>query len=190
VLEKLKVLQGEKLITYNKARGIALTKTGETEALKVIRKHRIWETFLQKICKFSWSEVHALAEQLQQVKSDTLVDRIYMLSGAPKFDPHGDPIPDKAGVLPETKRRPLLNSIEGCRCVVLGVNEDSTAFLNYLTELNIALNDKLQVEKIFEFDGSMKIRYKNSETAVISTTVAEKIMVSCVKTNCACRPKN
>ncbi len=187
VLERLKILQDEKLITYKKSSGIHLTKTGQKEALNVIRKHRIWETFLHKVCKFSWSEVHELAEQLQNVNSEKLIDRLYTLSGEPKFDPHGDPIPNKAGVLPTSERRPLLASVSGCRCIVLGVNEDSHDFLNYLTDLKIGLNDKLTVEKIFAFDGSVKIKYKNTQTAVLSSKVAEKILVSCIKPNCLCK---
>jgi DtxR family transcriptional regulator, Mn-dependent transcriptional regulator len=187
VLERLKTLQKEKFITYKKTTGIHLTRSGQKEAMAVIRKHRIWETFLHKICKFGWSEVHELAEQLQNVHSEKLIDRIYLLSGEPKFDPHGDPIPDKAGVLPSSERRPLLESVEGCKCIVLGVNEDSTDFLNYLTDLKIGLNDRLNVEKIFLFDGSVKVKYKNSETAVLSSKVAEKILVTCIKPNCLCK---
>ena len=186
VLERLKNLQAEKLITYQKNKGIHLTKTGGREAMNVIRKHRIWETFLHKVCKFSWSEVHALAEQLQHVNSESLIDRIYTLCGEPKFDPHGDPIPDKAGVFPVTSRRPLLQSVEGCRCIVLGVNEDNKEFLEYLTELKIGLNDKLHVDKILAFDGSLRIRYKNMVTS-ISSKVAEKILVTCTRANCACK---
>jgi len=187
VLERLKILQQEKFITYKKTTGIHLTKNGQKEALNVVRKHRIWETFLHKVCKFSWSEVHELAEQLQNVNSEKLIDRIYTLSGEPKFDPHGDPIPDKAGVLPASDRRPLLNSVEGCKCIVLGVNEDSTDFLNYLTDLKIGLNEKLYVEKIFAFDGSIKVKYKNTETAVLSSKLSEKILITCVKPNCGCK---
>jgi DtxR family Mn-dependent transcriptional regulator len=187
VLERIKVLQKEKWITYKKTNGIRLTKNGEKEALNVVRKHRIWETFLHKVCKFSWSEVHELAEQLQNVNSEILIDRIYSLSGNPKFDPHGDPIPDKSGKLPISERRPLLNSVEGCKCIVLGVNEDSTEFLNYLTDLKIGLNERLTVEKVFVFDGSLKIKYRNNESVILSPKVAEKIQVTCVKPNCSCK---
>ncbi|MDI1355535.1 MAG: metal-dependent transcriptional regulator [bacterium] len=187
VFERLKILGDEKLIIYNKNKGIRLTKVGQKEALNVIRKHRIWETFLHKVCKFSWSEVHELAEKLQNINSEKLMDRIFVLSGEPKFDPHGDPIPDKWGVLPLTERRPLLNSVEGCKCIVLGVNEDGPDFLNYLTDLKIGLNEKLSVEKIFPFDGSLKVRFRQGEMAVLSPKVAEQIMVSCMKANCLCR---
>ncbi|MCC6690946.1 MAG: metal-dependent transcriptional regulator [Bacteroidia bacterium] len=187
VLERLHVLQKEKFISYTKTEGVVLTKSGEKEALNVIRKHRVWETFLHKVCKFGWNEVHEMAEQLQNVNSEKLIDRIYTLSGEPKFDPHGDPIPDKSGKLPVSVRRPLLNSIEGCRCLVLGVNEDSAEFLNYLTDLNIGLNEKLSVEKVFGYDGSLKIKYKNSESVILSPKVAEKILVTCTKHGCACK---
>ena len=187
VLEKVKQLQKQKLVTYTKTGGIQLTGKGSREALAVIRKHRIWETFLHKVCKFGWGEVHELAEQLQNVNSDKLIDRIYQLSGEPKFDPHGDPIPDKSGVLPASKRRPLLQSVEGCKLEIVGVNEDSTEFLAYLTELKLALHGKLFVEKIFEFDNSVKVRYHNNQTAVLSSQVAEKIQVTCNKPGCACK---
>lgn len=187
VFERVGVLQKEKWITYKKNQGIQLTRAGEKEALNVVRKHRIWETFLHKVCKFGWSEVHELAEQLQNVNSEKLIDRIYELSGAPKFDPHGDPIPDKSGKLPVSERRPLLNSVDGCKCVVLGVNEDSHEFLNYLTDLKIGLNEKLSVEKVFVFDGSLKIKYKNNESVILSPKVAEKILVTCIKTSCSCK---
>jgi len=187
VLERIKILQAEKLITYKKPAGILLTKAGQKEALNVVRKHRIWETFLNKVCQFGWNEVHELAEQLQNVNSEKLIDRIYKLSGEPKFDPHGDPIPDKTGKLPVSVRRPLLNSVEGCKCIVLGVNEDSTEFLNYLTEIKIGLNERLNVEKVFLFDGSVKVKLKNSQESILSPKVAEKIMVSCIKPNCPCK---
>jgi DtxR family transcriptional regulator, Mn-dependent transcriptional regulator len=187
VLERIKKLQREKYVSYRKDHGIQLTKSGLKEAMKVTRNHRIWETFLHKVCKFGWNEVHELAEQLQNIRSEKLIDRIYFLSGEPKFDPHGDPIPGKDGVLPSSERRPLLNSVEGCRCLVLGVFEDSPDFLNYLTDLDIGLNDKLLVEKIFSFDGSLKVRYKQNETTVLSARVAEKILVRCLRPNCSCR---
>ena len=187
VLERIQQLRKQKLLTYSREGGIKLTAAGLREAMSVVRKHRIWETFLHKVCKFGWGEVHELAEQLQSVNSDKLIDRIYQLSGEPRFDPHGDPIPDKAGVLPSSKRRPLSQSVEGCRCTVLGVDEDSTEFLAYLTDLGIALKGKLAVEKIFEFDGSVKVRYHKHRVAVISSLVADKIQVECVKPGCSCK---
>lgn len=187
VLERINKMRLERLVHYSRSKGIMLTSTGTLAALRVIRNHRIWETFLQKICKFSWSEVHDLAEDLQKVNSDKLMDRLYELSGTPNFDPHGDPIPDKAGTLPVLQRRPLSKSVEGCRCQVLGVNEDRPEFLNYLTDLQIGLGTKLQVEKIVVYDGSILLRLKHNAKAVISPTVAARILVNCSRPNCACK---
>ncbi|HQQ93511.1 MAG TPA: metal-dependent transcriptional regulator [Bacteroidia bacterium] len=189
VLERIRNMEKARWLTYTREKGILLSPSGYKKALQVVRKHRIWETFLQKVCKFNWSEVHELAELLQQVNSDKLLDRIFVLSGEPRFDPHGDPIPDKEGSMPPSQRRPLLESTEGCRCTVLGVLEDSPDFLNYLSELHIGLNEKIQVERVFGFDGSMKVRYKNHENVLLSPKVAEKIMVQCNKTDCSCKTK-
>jgi DtxR family transcriptional regulator, Mn-dependent transcriptional regulator len=187
VFERVQKLKTLKLLSYSRSKGIQLSPSGTLAALLVIRNHRIWETFLHKICKFSWSEVHDLAEELQKITSEKLMDRLYELSGEPRFDPHGDPIPDKTGLMPVLHRRSLSKSVEGCRCQVLGVNEDSPEFLNYLTDLQIGLDTKLQVEKIFKYDGSLMLRLKQNERAVISPTVAERILVTCSKPNCKCR---
>src|SRR5690606_1875982 len=143
VLERIRLLKKQKFITYTKSTGVKLTGSGNQAAMTVVRKHRIWETFLHRVCKFGWGEVHELAESLQSINSQKLIDRIYQLSGEPRFDPHGDPIPDKSGVLPDVNRRSLLQSVQGCRCVVLGVDEDSEDFLAYLTDLKIGLQVKL-----------------------------------------------
>lgn len=186
-LGQVKKLRRAKLVSYTKAHGIQLTNAGLKEAMKVIRKHRIWETFLHRVCKFGWAELHELAEQLQAVRSEALIDRIFVLSGEPKFDPHGDPIPGRDGVLPVSERRPLAKSVEGCRCTVLGVIEDSSEFLNYLNDLRIGINDRLTVERIFEFDGSLKIRYRQNASAVLSARAAEKILVTCARPACGCK---
>ncbi len=155
-----------------------------------MRRHRIWETYLYKQLNFSWSEVHEIAEQLEHVNSDKLIDKIYTILGNPEFDPHGDPIPNKQGVLPKSERRPLSKSVKGCKCVVLGVSDDSEAFLNYLTDLKISLNDKLIVEQIVSYDESIKIINKHKEVILISAKAAERLLVACTKPNCGCKAIN
>lgn len=172
--------------TYGRS-GLKLTKEGDRAAIAVVRRHRIWETFLHKICRFSWSEVHELAEQLQHIRSDKLIDRLYEMSGSPNFDPHGDPIPDKSGILPYRENRPLSKSVEGCRCLLLGVTEDSPSFLNYLTEVGLGLNDKLVVQKRMEFDGTWKVKHGRHGSLLITDKVASKLQVLCLKEQCACK---
>lgn len=187
VLEKLAILVKKNYITYNKFDGAKLTHPGKEIALNIVRRHRIWETYLYKQLNFSWSEVHEIAEQLEHVNSDKLMDRIYDIIGKPDFDPHGDPIPNKQGRLPKSDRRPLSKSIKGCKCVVLGVSEHSEVFLNYLTELHIGLNDKLIVEQIHSYDDSLKLSTKNKETILMSSKAAQQILVQCIKPNCGCK---
>ncbi|MBA4242134.1 MAG: iron-dependent repressor [Sphingobacteriaceae bacterium] len=187
VLEKLAILVKKGYVTYNKFDGARLTTTGKDIALNIVRRHRIWETYLYKELKFSWSEVHEIAEQLEHINSDKLIDRIYDVIGNPDFDPHGDPIPNKQGKLPKSDRRPLSQSIKGCKCVVLGVSEHSEVFLNYLTELKIGLNDKLIVEQINAYDDSLKLSTKTKEHILMSAKAAQQILVQCIKPNCACK---
>lgn len=187
VLEKLNILVKKEYITYNKFDGAKLTSTGKEIALNIVRRHRIWETYLYKQLKFSWSEVHEIAEQLEHINSDKLIDRIYDVIGNPDFDPHGDPIPNKQGKLPKSDRRPLSQSIKGCKCVVLGVSEHSEVFLNYLTEINISLNDKLIVEQINSYDSTLKLSNKNKEHILISAKASQQILVQCLKPNCGCK---
>lgn len=189
VLEKLQTLTARKLITYNRKEGAGLTRTGYDIAINVVRRHRIWETYLYRQLKFSWSEVHEIAEQLEHVCSDKLIDKIYAILNYPEFDPHGDPIPNQQGILPVSVRRPLSKSIKGCKCIVLGVSEYSEAFLNYLTDLKIALNDKLMVEEIISYDETIKVSNKHKEIVLISAKAAGQLQVSCIKPNCGCKNK-
>lgn len=186
VLEKLAILVKKKFVTYNRFDGVKLTVSGKEIALNIVRRHRIWETYLYKQLKFSWSEVHEIAEQLEHVNSDKLIDRIYDMIGNPDFDPHGDPIPNKQGKLPKSSRRPLSESIKGCRCQVLGVSEHSEVFLNYLTEMKISLNDMLIVEQINAYDDSLKLIGKNKELILMTTKAAQQILVKCIKPHCKC----
>jgi DtxR family Mn-dependent transcriptional regulator len=187
VLEKLAILVKKGYVTYNKFDGAKLSQTGKEIAINIVRRHRIWETYLYKQLKFSWSEVHEIAEQLEHVNSDKLIDRIYDVIGNPDFDPHGDPIPNKQGKLPKSDRRPLSQSVKGCRCIILGVSEHSEVFLNYLTELKIGLNDKITVEQINAYDDSLKLLTKNKELVLITSKAAKQILVNCIKPNCDCK---
>lgn len=187
VLEKINGLVTKGLVTYNKLDGAKLTKKGFDIAINIVRRHRIWETYLYKQLQFSWSEVHEIAEQLEHVNSDKLIDKIYSILGSPEFDPHGDPIPNKQGIIPLSDRRPLSKSINGCKCVVLGVSEHSEAFLNHLTDLNIVLNDRLTVEQIIAYDETIKMRNKHKEVILISAKAAQQLLVTCIKPNCGCK---
>ncbi len=187
VLEKLNILVKKGFISYNKVQGAKLTKAGKEVALNIVRKHRIWETYLYKQLGFSWSEIHEIAEQLEHIDSEKLIDRIYEVIGKPDFDPHGDPIPSRTGKMPVFARRPLANSFVGCKCRVLGVGIHHDDFLDHLTALGIQLNDVLIVEAIKSFDGTMVVRTKGKKQVFLSDKVARNLFVSCIKEKCECK---
>jgi len=179
VTEMLKKLNDKNLIDYNRIDGAALTPQGQSLALKVIRKHRLWETFLVNKLSFNWDEVHEIAEQLEHIQSDKLIRQLDKLLGFPKFDPHGDPIPDKNGQLPQSQTFPLVTVEEpGTTYKLIGVANHTTAFLQYLDKIKMTINDKIEIKEIHEFDHSMVIRIGNRTPVMISSEVAKNLLVS------------
>jgi DtxR family transcriptional regulator, Mn-dependent transcriptional regulator len=177
VTDMLKKLEEKRMIDYNRTDGANLTKDGFRFASKVVRKHRLWETFLVENLNFTWDEVHEVAEQLEHVQSDKLLDELDKLLGYPKFDPHGDPIPDKTGKLPAFKSRSLSEIEIGRRIRVINVLDNSPAFLRYLDKQNIGLNDFITVKEIQDFDKSVLVELKNKKEVYLSVEAAKKIFV-------------
>ena len=105
VTEMVKKLQDKKLVIYEKYKGVNLSANGRKKAIEILRKHRLWETFLVNKLGFNWSEVHDVAEQLEHIKSPKLVEHLDAFLGFPQYDPHGDPIPNKNGEFPKSKPR-------------------------------------------------------------------------------------
>jgi DtxR family transcriptional regulator, Mn-dependent transcriptional regulator len=177
VTDMLKKLATKNLIIYKKYQGVYLTKEGDTLAKKVIRKHRLWETFLVNTLGFSWHEVHDIAEQLEHVKSVKLIDKLDTFLEYPKYDPHGDFIPDKKGNLPQAQHVFLANIPLNSSCVLRGVKDSSDVFLNYLNQKNISLGSLIKVEHIESFDKSIQIKV-NSTLVNISQKTADNLIVS------------
>jgi DtxR family Mn-dependent transcriptional regulator len=177
VTDMLKKLSTQKLINYQKYQGVTLTLKGKKAALSIVRNHRLWEVFLVDKLKFSWNEVHEVAEQLEHIKSKELINRLDVFLGQPKFDPHGDPIPSKSGKIINTKATPLHEAKIGKKLVLSGVLEHSTAFLAYLNEVNLTLGQIIHVKKIVDFDQSMQLLVNNKELLFISHHVAKNILV-------------
>jgi DtxR family Mn-dependent transcriptional regulator len=158
VTDMLKRLAEKKLVHYKKYRGVHLTDSGRAKALQIIRKHRLWETFLVEKLEFNWDEVHEVAEQLEHIKSEKLIDSLDALLEYPDFDPHGDPIPDKEGLLKTREKKILAALPEGGKGICVGVVDSSSAFLKYLDKYRISLGDTLTVLDREAFDQSVKIR--------------------------------
>lgn len=177
VTDMLKRLGENKFVVYEKSRGAKLTDKGRKNALLIIRKHRLWETFLVEKLKFSWDEVHEVAEQLEHVHSELLVEKLDAFLNYPKFDPHGDPIPDSNGKMVDTKAIALTQGRLGESYKIVMVKDGSPAFLKYVNKIGLSLGDMVTVKDIEEYDGSMKIQLSNKKVVSLSNQSATQLFV-------------
>jgi DtxR family Mn-dependent transcriptional regulator len=180
VTDMLKKLANKDLVVYKKYQGVYLTEQGKLSALKVIRKHRLWECFLVQKLNFNWEEVHDIAEQLEHVKSEMLVDKLDAFLKYPKLDPHGDPIPDSHGRVILNKTQTISDMRIGSSGTLVGVRDSSATFLKYLNKKNLALGDKIKVIDIEPFDNSYHIETR-THRLVITSNVAENLYLKNVK---------
>lgn len=177
VTDMVKRLSEKGLIHYERYRGAALTEEGARIATHLVRKHRLWESFLVDHLHFTWDEVHEIAEQLEHIKSPTLVERLDEFLGFPKFDPHGDPIPDAEGNFTFRKQALLSDLKENERGVVVGVQDHSTAFLQYLDRMELVLGTKIEVLERFDYDESVKVRIAEEREQILSKKVSQHLFV-------------
>jgi len=177
VTDMLKKLAAKNLIKYKKYKGVSLTNEGRKISIKIIRKHRLWELFLVEKMSFKWDEVHEIAEQLEHIQSDALIDRLDELLGHPSHDPHGDPIPDKKGVINIQKSNPLSEIKNPGNYTVVGVVENNDDFLRYLNRIGVAIGSKLSVQSIEEYDGSFKLSINRTDPIFMSNDVAKNLLV-------------
>jgi DtxR family Mn-dependent transcriptional regulator len=161
--DMLKRLSEKQLVAYEKYRGVTLTPEGDRLATTLIRKHRLWEVFLVEKLGFAWDEVHDFAEQLEHVQGDSLTNRLDDFLGHPRFDPHGDPIPDAQG---RWMRRPqvrLTTLLPGQKGILTGVDDHTSSFLQYLDELGIALGVAIELLDRTAYDQSAKVQIAGKE---------------------------
>lgn len=178
VTDMLKKLADKNLIHYKKYQGVRLTDEGERVALKVIRKHRLWEVFLVEKLGFGWDEVHLIAEQLEHVDSTELVEKLDAYLNFPKADPHGDPIPDHTGHMPAHQAQSRLSEAPtGKPLVMMGVTEHAPAFLQYLDRTGITLGCELCVQETNEFDKSLGVCVNGGVVQFVSHEVAKHLLV-------------
>lgn len=177
VTDMIKRLSEKALVLHEKYRGVVLTEEGARIAKILIRKHRLWEVFLVDKLDFSWDEVHAIAEQLEHIQSDSLVERLDDFLGFPRFDPHGDPIPDAAGNIVMRKQILLCDLKEGDSCAVVGVQEHHPEFLRYLERVDLMLGAELKLLERFGFDESVRVKIGGYQELVLSKKVAQNLFV-------------
>ena len=156
---------------------MTLAESGDILAKDLIRKHRLWEVFLVEKLNFTWDEVHDLAEQLEHIQSPDLVNRLDQFLEHPKFDPHGDPIPDADGNFTHRRQVELTALSSGESGTLVGVQEDSSTFLKYLDQMGLSLGTELKILEKFEFDGSVNLLVNNKEQITISNKVCKNLFV-------------
>lgn len=176
VTDMLKKLSEKDLVHYKKYQGVTLSIKGKSTALKVVRKHRLWEVFLVEKLNFNWDEVHEIAEQLEHIKSEDLTDKLDAFLNYPKRDPHGDPIPNRDGEFTVANKIVLSDLEVGERGVCIGVKDSSSGFLNYLDKRGIELGKLIEIKDKEAFDHSMLIKF--DETSLrISEQIAENLYI-------------
>ncbi len=176
--DMLKKLKEKKLIEYEKYGKSSLTKEGKKKAIEVIRKHRLWETFLFEKLSFSWHEVHEVAEQLEHIQSGKLIDKLDEFLNFPAFDPHGDVIPDKKGAMILLSKRTLDEEEIGHECTMIGVKDNSAAFLKYVDQVGLGIKKKIKLIAKQPYDEQMEIEVNGLKT-IVSKKFASNILIIC-----------
>jgi len=176
VTDMLKKLAEKKYINYEKYKGTSLTKKGRLVALSIIRKHRLWETFLVEKLGFGWDQVHIIAEQLEHIKSEELIENLDDFLGNPKYDPHGDPIPSKDGKIEKMNQKLLVELKADQKGIITGVKKGTTSLLNYLDKEKIKLGDSVKVIEILEFDGTYIVEI-NKRKITFSEKICQNLLL-------------
>ncbi|MFT4669892.1 MAG: DtxR family Mn-dependent transcriptional regulator [Ulvibacter sp.] len=176
VTDMLKKLAEKDLVNYIKYRGVSLTERGKLAAKMIVRKHRLWEVFLVEKLDFSWDEVHEIAEQLEHIKSEKLINKLDNFLGNPTEDPHGDPIPNAKGQVLKIEKQLLSELAESQKGICVGVKDTSSEFLKYLDKQEIALGSEIEIIEKESFDSSFRIRVGIKEITV-SNKIASNLYI-------------
>lgn len=177
VTDMLKKLKDQKLLQYEKYKGVKLTAEGKKVAILIIRKHRLWECFLVNKLGFGWEEVHEVAEELEHISSKKLIDKLEEFLDFPQTDPHGDPIPDGHGRLRQDKQVGLIDLPLNTTASICNIGDQSSEIMELLNHRSLRLGTKLEVKKRFSFDNSLEIKIKNQPPFTISEHLAKNLFV-------------
>lgn len=179
VTEGLRKLHDLKYVVYEKSYGTRLTAAGAKLALSIVRRHRIWETYLAKELGFGWDEVHEIAEELEHIKNDKLINKLSAILGNPMFDPHGDPIPDEKGKIKKSNFIKLSEAKANAHYKLMGVTDHSVAFLKYLEKHQLIIGAEITIKGVEEFDHSI-VLICNKKEVNISSKAAECMIVELI----------
>lgn len=174
----VKKLAERGLVNYEKYKPLQLTPAGQKAAALIIRKHRLTEMYLVERMGFGWEEVHAIAEQIEHVKSPNFFSRMDELMGHPTLDPHGSPIPDANGHFAETHRRRLSDCQAGQTVTIVGLAHNSNDFLHFLNDRQLKLQSTITIHHREAFDGTLTVSYPGHKNVALSKTAADRILVN------------
>ncbi len=177
VTDMLRKLSEKALIHYEKYKKVQLTASGTKTALSILRKHRLWETFLYQRLNFSWDEVHEVAEQLEHIHSAKLIERLDEFLGFPEYDPHGDPIPKPNGDIPVSTAKLLSEIKSGDKCKIVAVKDTTSPFLQQLQRYNLTIGCRRTVLERMPFDGSIIVKTEKDEQIQLSEKIAVNLLV-------------
>ena len=176
VTDMMKKLSDTDLVSYQKYQGVTLTEKGFHSAKMIVRKHRLWEVFLVDKLGFSWDEVHEIAEELEHIKSEKLINRLDDFLGFPSFDPHGDPIPDENGIIKKMDKHLLSEAESNVEYHCVGVKDSSAEFLQYLDKQKIALGSVIRIIEKEEYDKTLSILI-DGKKIMLSNKIATNLYV-------------
>ncbi len=176
VTDMLKKLKEKALVDYEKYGKITLTTAGKKVAIEVLRKHRLWETFLYQKLDFNWDEVHEVAEQLEHIQSAKLVDKLDKFLDFPEFDPHGDPIPNAKGEIKVHHTKTLSDIAIGQSCKMVAVKDNSAVFLQYVVSVNLGINSTIKVLSKQSYDAMIEIEVEG-KISMVSQKFSDNIFV-------------
>lgn len=177
ITDMVKKMADKNLVAYEKYKGVSLTSLGSRIATELIRRHRLWEVFLVEKLRFAWHHVHDIAEELEHIDSSELIARLDAFMDYPKFDPHGDPIPNAEGKFTIRTQIPLADIGLNTETVVLGVKEHSTSFLEHLHSLNIKIGTRIEITQIADYDGSRNVVLDHKKELTLSNQVVQNLFV-------------
>jgi DtxR family Mn-dependent transcriptional regulator len=177
VTSMLKTLSEAGMVTYTPYEGVQVTEAGRRIALRVVRRHRLIELFLVKTLGMNWDEVHEEAEHMEHSVSDLLIDRIDGFLDYPDTDPHGDPIPRADGSLPTSNSLPLVECQGGDRFRLVRVLDQSSDFLQYLSEIGLRLGDQAVLVRHNKAGGILFLHTCGDSHASLGRDAAEKLLV-------------
>lgn len=173
----LKKLADQGLLKHEPYYGVKLTAKGQAMALQLVRRHRLWETFLVERLGFGWDEVHEVAEQMEHVASEQLIDKLDAYLGHPAFDPHGDPIPDRHGRIRARKTVRLSSCAQGRTVRIAAVSETTDGLLRLLDAKGLRIGSVLTIQDVHAYDGSMDVKPRSGAAFSLSKDVSHHLQV-------------